>query len=132
MILRKVTEYDARFLYALLKERTPEQSISHKQMPSYLAHCWFMRSDPYMRWWIIMHKRARVGAVYVTREWEIGVHIQRKYRGRGFGSEAVQTVMNHFRGQRLLANIAPKNKPSEKMFKRLGFKKIQHTYAVTG
>lgn len=127
--LRRVDYPDDRFLYALLKERTKAQSISHRKMPTFKEHQAFMQSDPYHRWFIILSGCTRVGSIYLSKRREVGIHIARKYRGRGFGPIAVQTLIQAYPGK-MLANIAPKNTPSERMFKRLGFKKIQHTYEL--
>ena len=35
------------YLYQLLGERTPDQSISHKEMPSIGEHIRFLESNPY-------------------------------------------------------------------------------------
>ncbi len=38
---------DAQFLYDLLFERPSYANISHKEMPTYDAHCAFIKSKPY-------------------------------------------------------------------------------------
>ncbi len=129
--LRLVDCLDARYLYNLLKERTKAQSISHRKMPTFAEHEAFMDSNPYYRWYIIVAgpMKVRVGTIYLTDDREVGIHIKHTYRGRGFGPLAITTLHRAYPGT-LYANIAPKNTPSERMFKRLGFKKIQHTYRL--
>ena len=41
------------FLYALLEERTPEMSISHKAMPTFQQHARFVRDIPYAAWYLV-------------------------------------------------------------------------------
>jgi hypothetical protein len=40
-------------LFDLLRERTPEQSISHKVMPTFDEHSAFYHSIPYAAWYAI-------------------------------------------------------------------------------
>lgn len=125
------------WLYELLLERTPEQSISHKQMPSEAEHMAFYFSRPYARWLLIeatprdLHMTAQpgiVGAVYLTHQHEIGVGVLNEHRGNGYGEAAVKLLMHGSPG-RFLANVNPQNLASVRMFTRLGFKHIQNTYA---
>lgn len=121
-----------RFLYALLAERTPEQSISHKVMPSYPAHENFVLSKPYQAWYMILEEESGtpVGSIYLSKLREIGVTIAVGYQGRGYGKAAVQLLMSRWPG-RFLANLNPANERSAAFFEELGFSLIQHTYART-
>ena len=114
-------------LYRLLEERTPEQSISHHGMPELLEHEAFVLNQPYMHWYLIDVGKNTVGAVYLSKQREIGLFIFDKYRGRGYGSLALKAIMDKHPG-RFLANIAPKNGKSHNFFKKHGFKPIQVTY----
>lgn len=115
-------------LYDLLAERTPEQSISHKSMPTMEEHAAFVRSLPYRAWYLIQVGNEYVGCVYLSKQREIGVSIFEKRRGNGYATEAVQELMRKWPG-RFLANIAPNNKASQAFFTKLGFTPLQVTYA---
>ena len=136
MMTRLVDVYAAKgaamFLYELLLERNPDQNISHKVVPTYAAHLAFVDSHPYESWEIIeSDDDGFVGSIYVTDRNEIGVFALKKHQSKGYGSWAVREVMRHtHQGTQLLANINPKNRASAAMFEKLGFKLIQHTYAV--
>lgn len=137
----------AKILYDLLAERTPEQSISHKRMPTWEEHCLFL-DDYYRRgssdaaymaayrdWRLIDADDRIVGCVYLTHRDEIGVSIFGSEQRKGYGAAAAQKLMDFWRGgltapKRFLANINPANEASRKMFEKLGFKIIQHTYAL--
>ena len=129
---------DTVVLYELLKERTPDQSISHQKMPSEQEHRYFVKNHPYRSWWIIVSEGHSVGAIYATFNNEIGVGILSAYQRRGFASAAIDLMIRlidplpALPGQRAghwLANINPQNEPSIRMFEKLGFKHIQNTYA---
>ncbi len=115
-------------LYELLTERTQDQSISHKEIPSMEDHRKFIQSRPYRYWYLIYDESGCVGAVYLSKLNEIGIGIFIDCRGNGYAKEAVKKLMELHPGK-FLANINPRNKASIKLFEKLGFKKLQVTYA---
>lgn len=120
---------DAQFLFSLLLERTPEQSISHKVMPTWDEHLAFVRSHPYTAWHMIADDNKWVGAIYLSKQREIGVAILKKYQRKGYGRAAVMELMRLHPGK-FLANIAPKNEASIRFFESIGFTHLQNTYAL--
>lgn len=116
-------------LYELLKERTPEQSISHRGMPTMEEHTDFVRSQPYHVWYLIEVDDQYVGSVYLSKSREIGIFIFKSHARKGHGAEAVKMLMARWPGH-FLANINPQNESSIEFFKRLGFKHIQNTYEM--
>lgn len=131
------------FLYRLLSERPPEANISHKTMPSFSRHARFVRHHPYSDWWLIVMKafmansdgketffQDPVGACYVSRENEIGIQIAHEHQRKGYARIALGIILASRRGDRLLANIAPGNEPSRRLFESTGFKLIQHTFEL--
>ena len=120
----------SRHLYALLSERTPEQSISHRKMPTIAQHRAFVDRHPYQYWALVEIEGEVVGAVYLTRDNEIGIAIYKAHRGKGYGPEAVKQLMEYMGPREYLANINPLNEASARMFKKLGFAVCQHTYRL--
>ena len=119
-------------LYDLLGERTPDQSISHGEMPDLETHAKFVRSKPYDAWYFIVDNEVLegiVGSLYLTDRKEIGIAIFEKYKGKGYGTEAVKKIMAMWKGP-FYANINPVNTPSVKFFKGLGAELVQHTYRL--
>ena len=117
-------------LYALLAEREPHVSISHRKMPTAEQHVEFMSSRPYAAWYLIEEANAFVGAVYLSRADEIGVSVFKKHQGHGYGPSAVRMLTQLHPRPRFLANINPRNEASIAMFARLGFTHIQDTYEL--
>jgi RimJ/RimL family protein N-acetyltransferase len=99
-------------------------------MPSWEQHIRFIQSNPYLAWHLIEEGPGIVGAIYLTRNGEIGVSIFEKYRGKGFGKAAVIDLMTRYPKMRLVANVAPQNDVSAKMWESLGGKCIQRTYEL--
>lgn len=127
--LRPVTMSDAEFLYEMLKERTPEQSISHRTMPTLEQHKKFMESNPYDVWYIIeAGHHTRVGHTYLTRDNEIGIFVTTAFKGKGIGTKVVRDLMVMHKRDRYLANVNPHNEVSQNLFNNLGFRRIQFTY----
>lgn len=118
-------------LYNLLSERTPKQSISHKEMPTYAQHEAFVKSKPYAAWYLVMAKKFTLGAVYITHASELGLFLFNYFQGGGFGTRVIETILNKFPNANFYANIAPRNIASQKFFEKLGFKPIQYTYRRT-
>lgn len=114
-------------LYSLLEERTPEQSISHREMPSFDEHIDFVDSEPYLAWYFIVDNGETVGTIYLTKQREIGISIFNKYQRLGIGKRAVMELMARYPGK-FLANINPDNDVSIKFFAQFGAKHIQNTY----
>jgi RimJ/RimL family protein N-acetyltransferase len=131
--MKLVSVYDVpdsvEILYELLRERRPEESISHKRMPTFECHKAFVEKRPYFGWCLIEVNGEYVGATYLSKEREIGIWIFAAYRGQGYGKQAVQEMMKRFPGE-FKANINPQNDRSINMFKSMGFKHIQNTYEL--
>jgi len=122
-------------LYDLLQERTPEQSISHVEMPHIEEHIRFVMSKPYFAWYLIVGNvdgilNKVVGSIYVTNKREIGIFIFNKYIGKGYGKSAVLKVMEMWPNGRFYANVNPHNEASKRLFESIGGRVIQHTYVL--
>ena len=142
--LELVDVYEKRFiadhvLFQLLGQRTREQSISHRAMPTLQEHENFIESRPYLAWYLVYvydnedgpaHGIATVaGATYLSKQREIGIFIFESYQKRGYGSRAVQELMKRHPGK-AYANVNPANAGSAEMFKKLGFELRQLTFAI--
>ena len=128
MRLHPVTDDDAEFLYALLKERPKYANISHRRMPTMDEHRSFIASAPYTAWYVVEDDEGfDCGSVYLSKLDEIGVSIFSTERGKGYGRQAVCELMRQHPRQRFLANIAPTNTDSLNFFAKFGFKVIQTT-----
>jgi RimJ/RimL family protein N-acetyltransferase len=128
--LRPVKKKDCLFLFDLLKERDLRANISHKIMPSFSEHEKFVLSKPYFRWYIIEESKNDVGSIYLTKNDEIGIFLNKKIQGKGIGFKALKLLIDKNPRKRYLANVNPKNKKSSYFFKNNGFNLIQHTYEL--
>ena len=153
--LRPVTIHDHAFLWELLKARPQEANISHKALPPYWKHLWFILSGgrhpkfkghKYKKWFLIYapvygafirpsqtlgNPYGPIGAIYLTNMDEIGIAILPKFQRQGYGKSAILAFQAKCPQASYRANIAPGNKASKAFFKSLGFKKIQETYECT-
>ena len=117
-------------LFDLLTERTPDQSISHGEMPSLGEHTAFFNSKPYSHWYLIQEGEEWVGSIYLTKQREVGLFIFKADKGKGYGKKALDMLLT-LHGLPLCANINPNNEDSIGFFTNRGFKHIQNTYVLT-
>ena len=128
MELKSVTLDDAEFLYELLKQREGRVNISHRSIPTSTEHRDYIENHSYQSWDIIWVENNRVGNIYLTQRDEIGIFIDNKFQGRGYGSQALKQFMEKNGKKRYLANINPTNYKSIQFFGKHGFIHIQNTY----
>lgn len=131
--MRLVSVYEADnaplYLYALLVERPAEANISHRKLPTAAEHLAFVQSHPYTAWYLVLEGRSALGAVYLTKQREIGVFIFREHQNVGWAKKAIAELRKLHPG-RCLANVAPGNEVSKKLFEGLGARHIQNTYEL--
>ncbi len=116
------------YLYQLLAEREPGQSISHISMPTPEEHERFIMSSPYQAWYLMFVENVCVGATYLSKQREIGVGVFRAHQRKSYATQAIRMLIAAYPGK-LLANFNPNNQASIELFKNFGFNLIQHTYA---
>ena len=73
MILEPVVPNHAqtKVLYEILHKR--EHTISHKDMPSYDKHTFFVFNNPYRCWFIVYYESAILGSMYVQYDNSVGL-----------------------------------------------------------
>jgi len=126
-----------KFLYQLLAERKPKESISHKAMPTFDEHMGFVSSQPYYVWKLIEREAILVGSCFITFKNEIGISIAKEHRRNGYAKIALWELMRQYkplngrpslRNPHFIANINPLNEASIKPFTGMGARHIQNTY----
>ena len=118
----------ALVLYELLKERRPEENISHRSMPNWEEHRRFVTAHPYSAWYLIaISPQTYVGAIYLSKLDEISVHLFRNQQKRGYGRQAIELLMEAHPRRRYLANINPKNMAAREFLLTIGFWPVQTT-----
>jgi RimJ/RimL family protein N-acetyltransferase len=119
-------------LYQLLAQRKDYMNISHEEMPTWEKHVKYVRSQPHKDWFMIYvdWEKAPVGSIYLSKKDEVGIFILEGYQGRHIGETAIRTLLELYPLTTIWANIAPNNVHSEKFFRKLGFKEIQHVYKL--
>lgn len=125
------TEDAALVLWELLKERSPEQSISHEKMPTWEEHVAYIRKRPVAHWYLIGNEDSWVGSIYLSRRREIGIWVFRVHQRKGYGKAAVEELMRQHPGK-FYANVAPMNYDSHEFFMSMGAKMCQYTYKLGG
>ena len=140
--LVNVTPSHYPYLYDLMALRPANSNISHKGMPTYEMHCeyWRLITKAESGWAAYMilemgygepiEPGEPVGYVYLTPDSEIGVHVHPDHQRKGIARRAIAMLMAKHPRLRYLANVAPGNGPSHRLFSDLGGRVIQHTYEI--
>lgn len=138
----KATTLALAILYSHLEQRTPEQSISHKTMPTWEQHCAFINSRPHSYWWLVYDRieaegdperaceYACIGQAYFTRAREIGIAIGDVYQRQGYANEIITKIVEMVPRGPVFANVSPRNIASQKLFESLDFGVVQWTYRL--
>ena len=129
--LNQVTKNDTLFLYDLLKNKDPNANISHKKMPSYDEHVEFVMSKPYTNWYIIEYDKKNVGAIYLSKQDEIGISISNDYEYDQIVKPALKLLMKLNQRKRYLANTSPKDVRSQEFLLKNGFTGLEYVFEMT-
>lgn len=98
-------------------------------MPTWTRHVSFWESKPYEEAYIIYEDKP-MGFIYLSDINEVGIFIEEKYHRQGIASKALELLLVKHKGERVLANVNPRNQNSIDFFTGLGFKHIQNTYEL--
>ena len=128
--LNQVTKNDTLFLYDLLKNKDPNTNISHKKMPSYDEHVKFVMSKPYTNWYIIEYDKKNVGAIYLSKQDEIGISVNNDYEYDQIVKPALKLLMKLNQRKRYLANTSPKDVRSQEFLLKNGFTGLEYVYEM--
>tara|TARA_B100001248_G_C27115906_1_gene333436 strand:- start:115 stop:555 length:441 start_codon:yes stop_codon:yes gene_type:complete len=59
-------------LYDILKLR--QHSISHQSLPTYKKHIFFVKNNPYDKWFIVYEDSTAIGSFYIKKDNSIGLN----------------------------------------------------------
>jgi asparagine synthase (glutamine-hydrolysing) len=119
--LKKVDKSDFKFLYELLQNKNKFQNISHKKIPTYDEHVKFIMQEPYTNWYIITSVFGKIGAVYLSKNNEIGLNISKKYDSYFIKKEVFQQIMEKNPREKFFVNINPKNNQMREFLEKFNF-----------
>ena len=126
--LREVDDSNSGFLYKLLKKRDLKANLSHKKMPSYKQHIKFIKSKPYQKWYIIEKNRKKSGAIYFSKQNEIGIHFLPEIQSELISQASIQELIRKNPKKKYFTNVSPKNQRLIKFFEKNGFFLFQYTF----
>ena len=125
--MQKLIARPEAYFYDLDMQESPEDVVKNCQ--------WFIKkvgSLPYeggIRW-IVKRNSDSIGEVHVrcnwekTLEWEFGYHFLKEHWGKGYATEALETIIpyvfTHFKVNRLVAFTNGNNNESIALLKRVG------------
>ena len=132
---RETNESDEELLFSLLKNRI--YSISHKSLPSLEKHQEFVRSNPYLHWYLIYNNQDLIGSFYIKEDNSIGVNILKPsliilkkiiyYINNNFSkSSAVPSKIAPY----FFINVAKTNKRLYEILEKIGCEPIQTSFEI--
>ena len=71
------SKWEIQFLYQLLQSR--QYSISHRKMPSFDNHQFFVLNHPYHTWHIVFYDEIPIGSIYICSDNSVGLHIMPEF-----------------------------------------------------
>ncbi len=115
--LREANSDDYSFIYNLVVEfLKTDLSVTFLTMP--LMDDFFKNK---IKRFIISNGDASMGFVQILENNEIGYFLDKKFRNKGIGTDAVKLLMELNPRKRFFATIHDENEPSRKLVKSLGF-----------
>jgi len=128
-------------LWGLLKDRlnTSCGNISHKDMPEYHEHIEFYAGIPYKYWDLIRSNNKFIGAIYLSYNNEIGLHLFTEFNNKEIKYSVLQYFLSKYKplyevkGVRrdcFLVNLGPEDSETKEVLERFNFRHIQNTYAL--
>ena len=123
MTMQLVSTFDCRedaeaILWQLLLERPAIANISNEPgtvtLESHRNHVLY---HPHREWCLIKVAHAWVGAIYITHHNELGIGILQHCQRQGYARRAIDMMMDRHPAKYYLANVAPGNYPSHRMWK---------------
>ena len=137
--LIKVTNstHNIKILYGLLKKREKKRDISHKKLPSFKEHEYFVNASPYRFWFLIYKNKEIMGSIYITKLNEISIKLIKN--SKLVYKETLNTIIKNIkplkpipskRNSNFIINIAPNDKYYVTLLSKIGAKKIQETFQL--
>ncbi len=128
--LKSVTSSDFEFLFDLLEQREPRANISHKKMPTYKQHKKFVTSKPYSKWYVIILEKQKIGSIYLSKQNEIGIFLQKTWNNDDIRLKSVKILMKKNPRKRYLANVSPNNKKLISFWLKNNFSLVSYSYEL--
>ena len=135
LCFKEVDNSKTNILFELLKKRN--YNISHKEMPSYEAHINFVKSHPYLKWYIFSHNDNYLGTFYIKKDNSIGLNII--YPCELLVKEVLEFILINFVPQKELksqippyfyVNVADSNKIMKDVLTNLKFEPVQISFKL--
>jgi RimJ/RimL family protein N-acetyltransferase len=115
--LRSAVTDDHHFIYELIKDFLKmDLSVTFLKMPSFDE---FFKNN--IERFVISDGKISYGFVQILENNEVGYFLDKIYRSKGLGTEAVEILMKIKPRDRYFATINDRNESSKKLVRKLGF-----------
>ena len=129
------TESQIEQLYSFFEKR--KYQISHNVTPSIIDHTEFVKSNPYLAWYLAYKDDALICSVYVQNDNSIGVNLLEGFEGCFIPiidfiknlHEPLPPIKSVRRGS-FFVNVSPKNLKLLQYLETLNVEEIQRSFSV--
>jgi len=132
-VSKDLLEDQVEFLFNLLKSR--RFGISHKSMPTFNEHKFFISNFPYFKWLIISYGGTKIGALYINQDNSVSINLlpnKIKYLDvtiKSFESKFLpQEPLKSLRSKNFFFNLHPEDIMMQKTLEKNGYVLSQISY----
>ncbi|MBW1941344.1 MAG: UDP-2,4-diacetamido-2,4,6-trideoxy-beta-L-altropyranose hydrolase [Deltaproteobacteria bacterium] len=133
--LRLCTLSDTEMIYQWQSDERTRLYFRNSAIPDYAAHeQWIQGSlmDPDRILTLILYDGIPSGVLRLDRldkedSWEISIYVDPDKYNQGIGRAALAFTLKMYRFATFFAEVFPENRPSQKLFKSAGFRKVGKT-----
>ncbi|MHB1105269.1 MAG: GNAT family N-acetyltransferase [Lutibacter sp.] len=131
LVLREAEINDAELLFNWANEINVRANSINQEPIIWENHLkWFLKklNDSETKFLILTSENNFLGQIridLIDSYWNIDYSIDNQFRGKGLGTEIVRLILNKFESYKFKATVKKQNKASIKVFKNLGFRKMQ-------
>ncbi len=131
----ELIEEHFRILYSFLLDR--KYNISHKNIPTYDEHVFFVKNHPYRNWVLVERESKVFGNFYIHTDNSIGINFNQKYIDlfpiiyemiikKWKPLPEIQSVRN----KNFFVNTSSNNEALISVLKKMGAKHLQSSYIL--
>ena len=139
LVLEEVNQSDEhkKLLFTVFQQRKDVDRISSDPQLIFNDHSKFVEDHPYRYWFLVKNEGCYIGAVNISYENSLGIHLFDKYES--FIGQLIEKIRNTLKPLPRLAsvrpgnfiiNVSPKNIKLERELEMLGARCIQKTFQL--
>ena len=130
--LKKVQHEDIKLLFKWVNDTEVRKNSLNTDLIEWENHFnWFINklSNPKSKIFIFENENTKIGQIRIENienRWVINYSIDKDHRGKGYGFLMTNALLRRYNNFKFLAIVRSENTPSQKVFEKLNFIRIDH------